>query len=188
MDGLNLANPIVRTGRIFGVPLREAVERSDSEVPAPVVDCVEYLLEFGLLEVGLFRVPGDGRQLKAYRQLYDRHEKVYMNGIHEAAGVLKLYFRELPTPIIPKKLYQPFLDVEKEGVELEEKIEKYRYLLSMLPRENSMVLHYLMYFLTCVAKCAATNKMEEKNIAIVWAPNLLRSWNSSKHTDAAASA
>ena len=173
--GPELLRPISRSGKVFGVPIRDAIDQSECECPQPVVDCIEYLLEFGLLEEGLFRVPGDSRKLQMYRSLYDKHENVVISGIHEAASVLKLYFRELPEPIIPKRMYQAFLDVEREDVELGEKIEKYRYLLSMLPRENSMLLHYLMYFLRCVADLSATNMMEEKNIGIVWAPNLLRS-------------
>ena len=57
------------------------------ECPSPVVDCIEvsqlclsnvglcrlisqhlqYLLEFGLLEVGLFRVPGEAKKIKQFR-------------------------------------------------------------------------------------------------------------------------
>ena len=53
---------------------------------------------------------------------------VYVNCFHICkckAGVLKLYFRELPDPVVPEMMYSAFLDVEKLGKSLEEKLEKY---------------------------------------------------------------
>jgi len=171
----NVLRRIQRTGKVFGVALQQAVRLSEYECPAPVVDCIEYLLEFGLVEEGLFRVPGDSNLVKSLRTKYDKHASgLVIPGIHEASGLLKLYFREMPDPIIPMRMYQPFLDVETKSKTLKQKLEKYRYLLSMLPQENKKTLHYLIYFLQRVAQLSYLNKMESKNLAIVWAPNLLR--------------
>eukprot|EP00467_Chlorarachnion_reptans_P007679 CAMPEP_0114512272 /NCGR_PEP_ID=MMETSP0109-20121206/14877_1 /TAXON_ID=29199 /ORGANISM="Chlorarachnion reptans, Strain CCCM449" /LENGTH=790 /DNA_ID=CAMNT_0001691925 /DNA_START=180 /DNA_END=2552 /DNA_ORIENTATION=- len=169
--------PVVRTGKLFGVHLKDAISRSEYEVPAPITECIEALLEIGLEEEGLFRVPGDAKLIKSYRLKYDKREKVEINGVHELAGVLKLFFREMSDSLFPKMMYQHFLDVEKNGTQLKDRLNKYSYLLTMLPRENSMCLHYLMYFLSCVAKHSEVNKMAPKNLAIVWGPNLLRSPN-----------
>jgi len=143
---VGLSDHVVRSGkRLFGLSLGQAIKHSEYVVPAPIVDCIEFLLEFGLDEEGLFRVPGDAKGIADYRLKYDRHEPVYISEVHEAAGVLKLYFRELPDSLIPRRMFNAFIGVEKDGVALEEKLNKYRYLLTILPRENSIILHYLMF-------------------------------------------
>jgi len=55
---------------------------------------------------------------------YDKREKVEINGVHELAGVLKLFFREMSDSLFPKMMYQHFLDVEKNGTQLKDRLNK----------------------------------------------------------------
>jgi hypothetical protein len=64
-------------------------------------------------EEGIFRIPPSGvdiRALKSHFEVEWRHlptdSKV---SIHSVAGLLKLYLRELPDPIITKELFDCFL-------------------------------------------------------------------------------
>lgn len=56
----------------------------------------------------------------------------------------------------------------------EAKLPKVREVLSKLPAPNMAFLEYLMKFLRTVADKAETNMMTTKNLAIVFAPNILR--------------
>ena len=49
-----------------------------------------------------------------------------------------------------------------------------RKCIEFLPQRNRNVLFYLMTFLYTVAQRAGENKMSHANLAIVFAPNLLR--------------
>ena len=55
--------------------------------------------------------------------------------VHVAAGLLKLYLRELPEPLIPWNLHDPLMEVAKLG-SYEEMLPPVKELVSMLPLEN----------------------------------------------------
>eukprot|EP00467_Chlorarachnion_reptans_P018369 CAMPEP_0114516152 /NCGR_PEP_ID=MMETSP0109-20121206/17171_1 /TAXON_ID=29199 /ORGANISM="Chlorarachnion reptans, Strain CCCM449" /LENGTH=663 /DNA_ID=CAMNT_0001696513 /DNA_START=209 /DNA_END=2197 /DNA_ORIENTATION=+ len=109
---------------------------------------------------------------------------------HDAAALLKLYFRELPQPIIPSDSLEPLLKVIVEykghttigakgtqhkrhtrkpsSARLCSAILKFGNYVEKMPVENRLVLHYLMAFLSKVARASAKNHMSEGNLAIVW--------------------
>mmetsp|Transcript_32494 Transcript_32494/g.52659 ORF Transcript_32494/g.52659 Transcript_32494/m.52659 type:complete len:370 (+) Transcript_32494:1905-3014(+) len=111
---------------------------------------------------------------------------------HEAACVLKAYFRQLQDPIIPQDKFVTFTKAAadwrknenkstvdngtstKLAMNTQKRIDQYSNLVGQLPHSNLIVLHYLMWFLSKVAAQSEKNKMPEYNLAIVWAPNLLR--------------
>ena len=60
------------------------------------------------------------------------------------------------------------------AVPKESQIETLKSVLTMLPRSHRIVLKYLLAFLVKVSKKSEINKMTPANIAIVFAPNLLK--------------
>jgi hypothetical protein len=82
-----------------------------SKLPTGVVDpllvqCVAYLNREEILkETGLFRIPGDLNQIKQLRSRYLLGEEIDLSPVldpHVVTGLLKLYFREKPSPLLPR--------------------------------------------------------------------------------------
>lgn len=68
--------------------------------------------------------------------------------IHTASGCLKLYFRELPTPLFTYGLYDDFISAAAVSVNDELKYERIKEVISRLPERNQSVLTVLMQHLT----------------------------------------
>lgn len=169
---------ICRQGKLFAQPLEVGVSMSETLFPAPVFDCIEYLLTDGasrIDEEGIFRVPGNADRIADMRLRYDQHKEVRLSGTPEVAGLLKLYFRTLPEPLIPRTLFDPLIAADDGGAAgPQRRIETYKVVVSMMPRLARDTLQYLAEFLLRVADRASVNKMEAKNLAVCWAPTLMR--------------
>uniref|UniRef100_A0A2K5ITH8 Rho-GAP domain-containing protein n=1 Tax=Colobus angolensis palliatus TaxID=336983 RepID=A0A2K5ITH8_COLAP len=104
----------------------------------------------------------------------DLRRDVYLQDIHCVSSLCKAYFRELPDPLLTYRLYDKF--AEAVGVQLEpERLVKILEVLRELPVPNYRTLEFLMRHLVHMASFSAQTNMHARNLAIVWAPNLLRS-------------
>lgn len=166
--------------RIFGGDLESAVAVSPFPVPVIMIDLVGFLTTNGLKEEGLFRVPGQATRIKELQALYDTHQEVQLDEVSNVAALLKLYLRELSSPLVPYNFYNTFLDaclIE----DAEAKMTRFRQLLTQeLPPNHREALAYLMEFLNLVAEHSEENKMHAHNLALVFAPNLLQTEDSSR--------
>ncbi|KAI8872053.1 RhoGAP-domain-containing protein [Ramicandelaber brevisporus] len=180
------------TKAMFGQPLEmlmvTAGSCDSSEVglalPRVVVDCIRHIRQEGLLEEGLFRRSPSSQQLQDVRKMYDAgHADIDLASydVHLAAALLKLFFRELPSPIIPSAVYPIIRDLPSaQDIEdgYGDPVEYIRTaLLPMLPETSVFLLHALIDLLADVAAHSNSNLMTPKNLAIVWALNLVRSAN-----------
>ena len=68
--------------------------------------------------------------------------------IHTTSACLKLYFRELPTPLFTFDLYDDFISAASVSVSDELKYERIKEVVSRLPEQNQSVLTVLMQHLT----------------------------------------
>ncbi|XP_036199875.1 rho GTPase-activating protein 30 isoform X2 [Myotis myotis] len=104
----------------------------------------------------------------------DLRRDVYLQDIHCVSSLCKAYFRELPDPLLTYRLYDKF--AEAVAVQLEpERLVKILEVLRELPAPNYRTLEFLMRHLVHMASFSAQTNMHARNLAIVWAPNLLRS-------------
>jgi hypothetical protein len=160
---------------LFGGDLAEAVKRSDQEIPKICYQCMDYLTQNALKEPGLFRVPGNNDEIEAMKKKFQNGEEVEFKDLHDVAGVFKLYLRKLPEPLIPFDLYPSFMKVAAQyKAGNEKRTEEFEALLQKLPKDNFSLMKALCLFLVNVASYKDVNKMTSDNLAIVFAPNLLR--------------
>uniref|UniRef100_G1MAS9 Rho GTPase activating protein 30 n=1 Tax=Ailuropoda melanoleuca TaxID=9646 RepID=G1MAS9_AILME len=116
---------------------------------------------------------GQEQEFEAERKP-DLRKDVYLQDIHCVSSLCKAYFRELPDPLLTYRLYDKFADAV--GVQLEpERLVKILEVLRELPVPNYRTLEFLMRHLVHMASFSAQTNMHARNLAIVWAPNLLRS-------------
>lgn len=134
-------------GLLFHVPLADLIKMEFGALPdeavatrlrAPqfVVDCVRYLLqERRYATEGLFRISArklcvdrmrpfldDAIALDKAMLLLEAEEESLVVGEHEVAALLKLFFREMPEPLLTYELFDEFVKVP--SLEAEEAAEE----------------------------------------------------------------
>lgn len=94
-----------------------------------------------------------------------------------------LCYRELPNPLCTYQLYRSFVEAVQgcnsspkptENERHRERLLKMREAVQKLPPPHYRTLEYLTRHLARVAAHGSDTGMTTRNIAIVWAPNLLR--------------
>ncbi|XP_006990673.1 rho GTPase-activating protein 30 isoform X1 [Peromyscus maniculatus bairdii] len=165
--------------RVFGCDLQEHLQHSGQDVPQVLRSCAEFVQEYGVVD-GIYRLSGVSSNIQKLRQEFEAERKpdlrrdVYLQDIHCVSSLCKAYFRELPDPLLTYRLYDKF--AEAVAVQLEpERLIKILEVLQELPAPNYRTLEFLMRHLVHMASFSAQTNMHARNLAIVWAPNLLRS-------------
>ncbi|CAN0384346.1 unnamed protein product, partial [Ectocarpus fasciculatus] len=144
---------------------------------------VRFLDAHGLYVPGLFRVPGNTEKIQQLKSTFDAGEHVEfderIHEVHEVATLLKMYFRELPEPVVPTAFYHPMLEASVKASRACF-VETVRFLVTQLPEINRTCVRLLFAFLLRVSLLSAENLMTTENLGIVFAPNLLRAPNATE--------
>ncbi|XP_041703614.1 rho GTPase-activating protein 22 isoform X2 [Coregonus clupeaformis] len=167
---------------IFGQRLQDTVQYEKKFghrlAPLLVEQCVDFIRERGLDEEGLFRMPGQANLVKDLQEAFDCGDKPLFDSntdVHTVASLLKLYFRELPEPVVPFSMYEDFLScAQLLAKDVEEGVQELGKQVSNLPPANYNLLKYICMFLDEVQSHANKNKMSVQNLATVFGPNILR--------------
>eukprot|EP00730_Choanoeca_flexa_P019846 TRINITY_DN9706_c0_g1_i11.p2 TRINITY_DN9706_c0_g1~~TRINITY_DN9706_c0_g1_i11.p2 ORF type:complete len:286 (+),score=64.12 TRINITY_DN9706_c0_g1_i11:110-967(+) len=166
---------------LFGIELTQAVEISrlddNLDVPSIVRRCVAYVTEHGLEQQGVYRLSGRKKEMERLKQLFNEQGDVDLaielpNGgsddVNTAASLLKLYFRELPSPMLTDQLIEDFTKVAHGSQDL----QQLQQLLNSIPQPHYMTLGWVVKHLVEVIRNANVNKMSIDNIMIVFIPTL----------------
>lgn len=132
---------------------------------------VELEKKGGFETEGIFRVSGSVVNVKKLKEAVEEGDKVDFNDytVHDVAGLIKLYLRELQEPLFTFELYGIFIASAAVGDRVQ--INK---ALDLLPTGHRVVLQRLLVFLDKVVKLSKVNKMTAENLATCLVPNLLR--------------
>eukprot|EP00163_Fabomonas_tropica_P023003 TRINITY_DN40270_c0_g1_i1.p1 TRINITY_DN40270_c0_g1~~TRINITY_DN40270_c0_g1_i1.p1 ORF type:complete len:429 (-),score=95.35 TRINITY_DN40270_c0_g1_i1:153-1439(-) len=153
--------------------------RTGRGVPYLVEACVSYLEEHGLHTEGLFRIPGNRSLILQLKDHFETgaEDVPADSDVHAVGGVLKLFLRDLPEPLMSFALYQEFVDSSddvKVAKDDDVRNERLKAVLAKVEPSLSSLLKHLVLFLYKVSTHSGSNKMSAHNLAIVFAPNLLR--------------
>ncbi|XP_018402110.1 PREDICTED: rho GTPase-activating protein 21-like isoform X3 [Cyphomyrmex costatus] len=167
-------------GATFKVPLELCPPSSFSEyVPLIVEMCTSIVEARGLEVVGIYRVPGN---TAAIAQLTDSVNRGFENinlqdprwsDVNVISSLLKSFFRQLPDSLLTAELYPMFIDADKIE-DPQRRMTTIRKLLRDLPEPHFETLKFLMQHLKKIVEHSEINKMEAKNLAIVFGPTLVR--------------
>ncbi|XP_025156895.1 uncharacterized protein LOC105183805 isoform X2 [Harpegnathos saltator] len=166
-------------GATFKVPLELCPRAPDSDVPMIVEICTRIVEARGLEVVGIYRVPGN---TAAISQLTDSVNSGFNNvnfqdprwsDVNVISSLLKSFFRQLPDSLFTAELYPMFIDADKIE-DPQRRMTTIRKLLRDLPEHHFETLKHLMLHLKKIVEHSETNKMEAKNLAIVFGPTLVR--------------
>ncbi|KAG5851004.1 hypothetical protein ANANG_G00088420 [Anguilla anguilla] len=166
---------------VFGVPLTTLLENDRKIYPGckvPVVfkKLLSKLEQTGLQAEGILRVPGSAARVKHLRQeldsrFYERRfdwEQVRHN---DAAGLLKMFIRELPCPLLTQQHLPAFTAVQNIFTSRHQ-IQALHLLIMLLPEPNRDTLKALLEFLRKVVANEEKNRMSLSNVSMIVAPNL----------------
>ncbi|XP_071841993.1 rho GTPase-activating protein 32-like isoform X3 [Apostichopus japonicus] len=162
--------------RVFGCDLGEHLMNSASEIPLVIKACTEFLEEHGVVD-GIYRQSGVASNVQKLRDDFDcdimPDLALYQKDVHCVSAVCKLYFRELPNPLLTYQLYKHF----EEAAMSQDEVQLYQMhdTVQQLPPPHYRTLEYLIRHLAKMSTNHHITGMNIKNLAIVWAPNLLRS-------------
>ena len=147
-------------------------------MPKVLTHCSSFIETRGLVD-GIYRLSGISSNIQRLRVAFDEdrlpdlHEdRLVLQDIHSVSSLLKMYFRELPNPVCTFHLYDSFVEAARSADDV--RLPKLRDVVSQLPPPNYRTLEYLTKHLHRVAQSHKSTGMTAKNVAIVWAPNLLR--------------
>ncbi|XP_042632935.1 unconventional myosin-IXb-like isoform X2 [Cyprinus carpio] len=164
----------------FSVPLCALVRTAES-VPFVMEKMLVHVEMNGLYTEGIYRKCGSACRAKELRHILEKDpQAVSLDNypIHTITGLVKLWLRELPEPLITYSLYNDFL----YAADLPEASERVRAIyrkLDELPPSNFSTLERLIFHLVKVAKEETHNRMSANALAIVFAPCILRCPDSS---------
>ena len=176
--------PSYPEGGSIGVPLEECpVTELEPRVPHIVKVCTSIVEERGLEIVGIYRVPGNNAAVTHLTELVNRPNSIdewsrlddpRWNDVNVVSSLLKSFFRKLPDPLFTLELYQVFIEASKiEDTTVRLSALK-RLARTSLPESHLETLRLLCSHLCKVAEHSEQNKMEIRNLAIVFGPTLVR--------------
>ncbi|XP_061600573.1 protein FAM13A-like [Cololabis saira] len=162
---------------VFGVTLEKLRQDGQmiSGIPLVLKDMVEYLDKNGLQHRGLFRLCGSVVRTRQLRQRWDHGERVdleHEGDVPTVASLLKLFFRELPVPIVPDSLRKQMVLSLTGYADESELNQRLKEDLWHLPDAN--ILSYLIDFLSRVATRSQLNHMPLENLAMIFGPCIFR--------------
>jgi len=168
-----------KPGKVFGRDLEDLLEQQGQDIPILVQQTTAWLEEHGLDEEGLFRISGNKSSEDSLRSKYESDPKARVDfakenvSNHTVAGLLKLFLRCLPEPLLLYRYYSTFLKVHKNE-DMKARLANFRILVQKLPKSNQLCLFHILRFLKKVSEHSSTNMMTLTNLATCWAPNLLQ--------------
>lgn len=173
-------SPIAPEGSTFGIPIEDCLPSSSNiYIPRFVEVCTNIIDHKGLQTVGIYRVPGNNAAITVLTEEINRNyddvpvDDPRWNDLHVVSSLLKSYFRKMPDSLITAQLYPNFIKTDKiENVKI--RMEDLKKLIKSLPKHNYHTLKHVVCHLKRVADNCGINKMEAKNLAIVFGPTIVR--------------
>ncbi|EDL27146.1 chimerin (chimaerin) 1, isoform CRA_d [Mus musculus] len=135
--------------KVYSCDLTTLVKAHITKRPMVVDMCIREIESRGLNSEGLYRVSGFSDLIEDVKMAFDRDgEKADISvnmyeDINIITGALKLYFRDLPIPLITYDAYPKFIESAKI-MDPDEQLETLHEALRSLPPAHCETLRYLM--------------------------------------------
>ncbi|KAJ4941028.1 hypothetical protein JOQ06_027315, partial [Pogonophryne albipinna] len=179
--GINIMKKAKKTGspKAFGVRLEDCQPAVNHKfVPLIVEMCCGVVEETGLEYTGIYRVPGNNAMVSNLQEHLDKGLDINTaeerwQDLNVISSLLKSFFRKLPEPLFTDDKYNDFIDANRIE-DAEDRLKTMKKLLHDLPDYYYHTLKFLVGHLKKVADNADKNKMEPRNLALVFGPTLVR--------------
>eukprot|EP00727_Mastigamoeba_balamuthi_P005298 m51a1_g14767 putative rho gtpase-activating protein 1 (476) ;mRNA; r:371231-373160 len=165
---------------LFGESLESVLANPSNRncrVPIVVNDCIGYCMDNALETEGLLRVTGDRAVISELRMAYDAGQLVDITPCldpHSIAGLLKMFLRELPVPLLTYDLFDPLLvPMQDPSLNDDQRCAAVKDVLTRLPEPNKLLLWHICLFAYELSRHSAVNKMTVENISVCLGPTLI---------------
>lgn len=168
-------------GVTFGVRLDECPPAQTNRfVPLIVEVCCKVVEERGLEYTGIYRVPGNNAAISNMQEELNTKgmtdidiEDDKWRDLNVISSLLKSFFRKLPDPLFTNEKYADFIEANRTEDSVE-RLKELKRLIQELPDHHFETLKFLCAHLKLVSDNCEKNKMEPRNLAIVFGPTLVR--------------
>ncbi|KAK3749922.1 hypothetical protein QZH41_017375, partial [Actinostola sp. cb2023] len=168
-------------GYSIGVPLEICpLSKILKFVPVLVEHCCEVVDKKGIDCIGVYRVPGNSAAVTLLQDEVNNKgadnvnfEDEKWHDVNNITSLLKQFLRKLPEGIVTAELYEGFIEANKKQDPVE-RMWALKCLINELPDHNFETLKFLLAHLKRISNNACLNKMESRNLAIVFGPTLVR--------------
>lgn len=162
---------------LFSVPLDQLPLDETEKIPRVIVQLATYLRKNGIDAEGIFRVSGATREVLEMRKRVERESETGLDlseypKPHTIATLFKQFFSLLPEPIFTFDLHAEFIGALNDDPKVT--VTQVRAVLNKLPVINLRTANFLFKFLAEVSANSSQNKMGPSNLALIFAPNILR--------------
>lgn len=178
-----------KTGGSIGLPLRACpMSKNNAYVPHLVEICTNIVETKGLSVVGIYRIPGNKAAISELSELVNTKDfhfdscatDVRWEDVNVVSSLLKLFIRSLPDALMPASFYINFIEADKKmGLE---RIVLLKEIVDSLPRHPYETMKHLIRHLCRVSDNCEVNRMEPKNLAIIFGPSIIRTPNDTLET------
>ncbi|KAL8904901.1 MAG: hypothetical protein Q9207_002967 [Kuettlingeria erythrocarpa] len=185
---------------LFGSELQHRADFEASDVPSIVMRCIQEVEVRGMEVEGIYRKSGGNGQIQQIKEGFERSNDYDISDpdldINAVTSTLKQYFRKLPTPLITYDVYDRLLtsappplhtnhanpggplpvnpNHNLDPEQREHRIQLMRQAIQGLPPSNRTCLEVLIFHLARVVDHEKLNLMTSLNVAVVFAPTVMR--------------
>ncbi|XP_026168494.1 rho GTPase-activating protein 21 isoform X3 [Mastacembelus armatus] len=168
-------------GVTFGVRLDDCPPaQANRFVPLIVEICCKVVEERGLEYTGIYRVPGNNAAISSMQEELNSKgmtdidiQEDKWRDLNVISSLLKSFFRKLPEPLFTNEKYADFIEANRTEDSVE-RLKELKRLIHELPDHHYETLKFLCAHLKRVSDNCEKNKMEPRNLAIVFGPTLVR--------------
>ncbi|XP_076856271.1 rho GTPase-activating protein 23 isoform X3 [Brachyhypopomus gauderio] len=165
--------------KAFGVRLEDCPPGANNKfVPLIVEICCSLVEGIGLEYTGIYRVPGNNAMVCTLQEQLNKGMDINITeerwqDLNVISSLLKSFFRKLPEPLFTDDKYNDFIEANRLD-DAGDRLKTMRKLIHDLPDHYHHTLKFLIGHLKTVADHAEKNKMEPRNLALVFGPTLVR--------------
>ncbi|XP_072522978.1 rho GTPase-activating protein 23 isoform X4 [Salminus brasiliensis] len=165
--------------KAFGVRLEDCPPGANNKfVPLIVEICCGLVEQMGLEYTGIYRVPGNNAMVSTLQDQLNKGMDINTaeerwQDLNVISSLLKSFFRKLPEPLFTDDKYNDFIDANRLE-DAGDRLKTMRKLIRDLPDHYYHTLKFLIGHLKNVADHSEKNKMEPRNLALVFGPTLVR--------------
>ncbi|TKY61219.1 Rho GTPase-activating protein 3 [Spatholobus suberectus] len=156
------------SAKVFGVSAKSmqcSYDERGNSVPTILLMMQKRLYsEGGLKAEGIFRINADNSQEEYVRDQLNRGLVPLGIDVHCLSGLIKAWFRELPTGVLDSLTPEQVMHCNTE--------EDCTNLMKLLPSTEAALLDWAINLMADVVEHEQFNKMNARNIAMVFAPNM----------------
>ncbi|KAM4525820.1 rho GTPase-activating protein 23-like isoform 6-T6 [Fundulus diaphanus] len=179
--GINLMKKTKKTDcpKAFGVRLEDCQPAVNYKfVPLIVEMCCNVVENTGLEYTGIYRVPGNNAMVSSLQEHLNKGMDINTaeerwQDLNVISSLLKSFLRKLPEPLFTDDKYNNFIDANRIE-DAEDRLKTMKKLICDLPDYYYHTLKFLVGHLKRVADHSEKNKMEPRNLALVFGPTLVR--------------